>query len=262
MFFYFSKLIWSIVAPGNLLIILLSVGIVLLLMNKIRYAKIVLSTVSTVFIVISMFPVGHWLLYPLEGQFSIEPVLPLQVDGIIVLSGAVVAKATAQTGQVQVNEKVDRELAFMKLARRYPEAKLLYTGGSSSLTHQQFKGADAGRQLLEEQGIDLSRVVFERDSRNTSESAHLSIKKVQPELDESWVLITTAWHMPRSIGVFCKEGWSVIPYPVDYNGSNRFSFGFNFTAHLLGLEVAVKEWLGLLAYWMSGRIPSLIPDRC
>ena len=234
------------------------------MMDKIRHAKVILLTVISFLVVIALFPVGDWLLYPLERQFPLEPDLPQQVDGIIVLSGAVGAKATALTGQVQVNEQVDRELAFMKLARHYPDAQLLYTGGSSSLTHQQFKGADAGRQLLDEQGINLGRVVFERESRNTSESARLSKQKVLPETGENWVLITTAWHMPRSIGVFCKENWSVVPYPVDYRvvEPNLFSVDFEFAAHLVELEVAIKEWLGLLAYWSTGRITSLIPSRC
>lgn len=264
MFFSVSKLLWIIIKPGNLLVIIVFIVALSGWRGWTRVSTKLLYHLLVLLLIISVFSVGDWLLYPLENHFPIEPELPEQIDGIIVLSGAVGAKPTALTGQVQVNEQVERELAFMKLARQYPEARLLYTGGSSSFTHQQFKGADAGRQLLVEQGIEISRVIFERESRNTSESAVLSKQKVVPQTGENWLLITTAWHMPRSVGVFCQAGWSVIPYPVDYRAlkSGLFSIDFEFSAHLLELEVAVKEWLGLFAYWTSGRIPTLLPDRC
>ena len=264
MFFPASKLLWNVLAPGNLLFICVLVCILAFNFGWLRFAKILTYPLLATLVMIALLPVGDWLLYPLEQRYPIDPNLPEQIDGIIVLSGAVGAKSTAMTGQVQVNEQVDRELAFMKLARLYPGVKLLYTGGSSSLVHQEFKGADAGKRLLAEQGIDLDRVIFERDSRNTAESAVLSRKLVQPSKGENWVLVTTAWHMPRSVGVFCKASWPVIPYPVDYRTSRSalWSINFEFASHLVELEVAVKEWLGLLAYWAADRIPSILPDRC
>jgi len=263
-FFSVSKLIWILLSPGNLLALIVALGVFLLWVNKVKVAKIIFSVVLILLCLVTFLPTGNLLIYPLENRFPMEPELPEKIHGIIVLSGAVGAKATALTGQVQVNEQVDRELAFMKLARRYPEAKLLYSGGSSSLTHQQFKGADAGRQLLSEQGIDLARVVFERDSRNTSESALLSKQIINPSIGENWILITTAWHMPRSVGVFCSVGWPVVPYPVDYRviEPDLFSFDFQVAASLLKFEVGLKEWIGLFAYWISDRIPSFLPDRC
>ena len=263
MFFSSSKLIWVVLKPGNLLMVIFLILASMLWMGK-NSVNFFLYVLAFLLFIIALFPVGDFLLHPLEQRFLINPILPEQVDGIIVLSGAVGAKSTALTGQVQVNEQVDRELAFMKLARLYPNAKLLYTGGSSSLVHQEFKGADAGKKLLAEQGIDLDRVIFERESRNTAESAVLSKKLVQPSEGENWVLVTTAWHMPRSVGVFCKTGWSVIPYPVDYRTSRSglWTIDFEFASHLVELEVAVKEWLGLLAYWATDRIPSLLPGRC
>jgi len=264
MFFYASKLLWMVLAPGNLLFIFILACIIAFSFCWMRIAKILVYPLIAILVAVAMLPVGDWLLHPLEKKFPIHPTLPEQVDGIIVLSGAVGAKPTAMSGQVQVNEQVDRELAFMKLARLYPTAKLLYTGGSSSLVHQEFKGADAGKKLLAEQGIDLDRVIFERDSRNTAESAVLSKKLVQPSEGGNWLLITTAWHMPRSVGVFCQAGWSVIPYPVDYRSSTSglWSVDFEFASHLVELEVGVKEWLGLLAYWATDRIPSIVPGTC
>jgi len=266
MFFSLSKLLWIVLAPGNFLVISTLVCVLAFRLGQKRFAKVLFYSLFTFFLVIAFFPIGNWLMHPLEQRFEMNPKLPEQIDGIIVLSGAVVAKPTVMTGQIQVNEQADRELAFMKLARLYPNARLLYTGGSSSLSHQEFKGADAGKQLLSEQGIDLDRVIFERNSRNTAESALLSKKMVQPSMGENWVLVTTAWHMPRSVGTFCKAEWTVIPYPVDFrtsgSDSQSFSISLGFAKHLVEFEVAVKEWLGLIAYWVTGRIPSILPDRC
>ncbi len=144
---------------------------------------------------------------------------------------------------------------FMALAKRYPEAKLIFTGGASSMIHQEYKAADVARRLFSEQGIDLSRIIFERESRNTWENAVLSKKLVQPAEDEKWVLITTGWHMPRSMGIFCKAEWSVIPYPVDFQTKPGYllRIDWGFAGHLKDLVAGVKEWVGIVAYRMMGK---------
>ena len=263
-FFYISKVFWLVFNPGNMLFLLVFTVVVLLWLGKVVVARLILTTLVVGMTVIAFFSVGTWLLYPLESYFPINPILPKQVDGIIILSGGVGAKPTVVKDQIQVNSQVDRELAFMRLARLYPNAKLLYTGGSSSLTHQQFKGADAARRMMKEQGFDVERVLFERESRNTVESAVLSKRLIQPKDGENWILITTAWHMPRSVGVFCAAGWPVIPYPVDYSTSKDglFNISFSFAGHLNGLDVGIKEWLGLVAYWITGRTHELLPSTC
>lgn len=264
LFFYLSKLFWLVVKPGNFLFLLITFGVLLLWNRKERWGRLILTVTLFGMAIVAFFPVGKWLLYPLEHHFSINPELPEKIDGIIVLSGGVGAKSTALMDQIQVNRQVDRELAFMRLARDYPDAKLLYTGGSSSLTHQQFKGADAARRMMQEQEFDVERVVFERESRNTAESAVLSKSIMQPKAGENWVLITTAWHMPRSVGIFCKAGWLTIPYPVDFSTTKErnFKLSFSFTGHLEQLEVGVKEWLGLTAYWLTGKTTGLLPSAC
>jgi len=137
-FFYISKVFWLVFNPGNMLFLLVFTVVVLLWLGKVVVARLILTTLVVGMTVIAFFSVGTWLLYPLESHFPVNPILPKQVDGIIMLSGGVGAKPTVVKDQIQVNSQVDRELAFMRLARLYPNAKLLYTGGSSSLTHQQF----------------------------------------------------------------------------------------------------------------------------
>ena len=164
--------------------------------------------------------------------------------------------------QTQLNEQADREIAFIKLARANPQAELVYSGGSSRLTNHELKGADAGAMMLKEVGFDTSRVIFEQLSRNTYESALLTYKLVDPGIGENWILITSAFHMPRSIGAFCSQGWSVIPYPVDFKVERKFQASLDFSGHLQILALAIKEWIGLFAYWVTEKSQVLYPGDC
>lgn len=255
-FFYLSKILWNFVIPGNFFVLLFFAATILLWTRHARIAKKMLFTISVLTILVAIVPLGNIMLHPLEQEFKINPNLPNKIDGIIVLSGSISAKSTSLLGQVQVNEQIERDLMFISLAYEHPNAKLLYTGGSSSLTDQQFKGANAGKKFLKSQRFEINKVLFESSSRNTYESAVISKKIIKPKKDENWILITTAWHMPRSVGVFKKVGWEVIPYPVDYktNSENIYDFSFNFSEKLLKLEVGFKEWLGLLAYSLTNKI--------
>ena len=102
---------------------------------------------------------------------------------------------------------------------------------------------------------------MERESRNTDDNARLSKALMNPQSSEAWVMITSARHMPRSVGIFRKQGWAVIPYPVDYVTTRAigFSLGFNFAGGVAALDEAGYEWFGLLSYRLSGRTDALFP---
>jgi len=123
------------------------------------------------------------------------------------------------------------------------------------MTYQQYKAADAAKRLYAELGLDIDRILFERESRNTAESAVNVKRLVNPKPGEKWMLLTTGWHMPRSVGVFCKVGWQVIPYPVDFQTKPGYllRIGWGFTDRMRDLNTAVKEWIGLLSYSLLGR---------
>jgi uncharacterized SAM-binding protein YcdF (DUF218 family) len=262
-FFYLSKIGWYLVAPGNLLYLFALAGVVCYWTGHSRKAGILLSMMIVLMSVVAFFPVGDWLLYPLESQVA-QRDMPPQIDGIIVLSGGVSARLTLMKGRSEVNEQVDRELAFIDLAKRHQNAKLLYTGGASGLGRQEYKGANAAAVFLAEHGFPSERLILEDESRNTFESAVLSKRRVSPADDETWVLITTAWHMPRALGVFCEMGWPIVPYPVDYRtqSDTLFKLAFDYSGHLQKLNVGVKEWLGLIAYSFAGKTGELLPSEC
>jgi uncharacterized SAM-binding protein YcdF (DUF218 family) len=103
--------------------------------------------------------------------------------------------------------------------------------------------------------------VIERDSRNTDENARFTKALMKPQPGETWVLITSARHMPRSVGIFRKEGWRVLAYPVDYltPRSVGFGVGFGLASGLAAVDTAAYEWFGLVYYRLSGRIDAFFP---
>ncbi len=264
LFFYFSKIIWLLISPDSLFLILIILSLVLLYVGKEKHAKNILTAATMLLIIISLFPLGSWLLSPLESRFQTNPVLSDKIDGIIVLSGAENAELSHVWQQIELGSAAERDLTFLLLAKRYPNAKLIFTGGTGSLTKQKFKAADVAKDLFTQQGFDIQRIQFERESRNTYENVIFSQQLVKPKQNEKWLLITTAWHLPRSVGIFCKAGWPVIPYPVDHqtNKDNVVIINFDLANNLAVFKTAIKEWLGLFAYYLSGKTTALLPDKC
>jgi uncharacterized SAM-binding protein YcdF (DUF218 family) len=124
------------------------------------------------------------------------------------------------------------------------------------------KEGDFAGEMLESLGISRSRLTIERQLRNTLENAEFSKALVSPSPGERWLLVTSAYHMPRSVGLFRKAGFPVEPYPLDWRIGARDDL-FRFTNIALeGLsrtDIAVREWLGLIAYRLSGKTDALFP---
>lgn len=264
LFFWTSKVAWSALSPDSLILILLLLALVLFLGGSNRPAQWVLGFTVTAITVIALLPVGEWLSAPLEKRFEINPELPEEADGIVILGGAEDIPLSAGWDQVEVGDAAERFLAFLSLARRYPNAKLVFSGGSGHVLRQEHKGADVAKRLMQEQGFDLSRVTFERKSRNTYENALLSKALIKPLPGETWILITSAMHMPRSVGIFCRAGWPVIPYPVDHSilPGNLLRIEFDLSHHLHDLKMSAREWVGLVAYFIAGKTSAVFPDQC
>jgi len=261
MFFILSKVLWILADPGNLLLILLVIGTVLLWSPWRRAGRRLVSVTALVLLALAVFPVGANVFQSLENRFPPPTQLPDHVGGIVVLGGMIDQTVSVARGQPSINGAAERLTEFAVLARRYPDAKLIFSGGSGKLMAQDLKEADAVKPFLEALGMDMSRIVFEDESRNTHENAVYSKQLAQPVDGEAWILITSAFHMPRSVGCFREAGWSVIPYPVDYNttGTDEIAPTFALIQGLSGASVAIKEWLGLMFYYLTGRTNALYP---
>lgn len=263
-FFWLSKIFWTILQPGSLLLLLVLLAWFLLMRGATRKARWVQSLAVVALLLVALIPFGNWLLAPLETRFPTNPPLPAKIDGIIVLGGAEDAVRSAAWNQVEVNESAERFLASLALARRYPAARLVFTSGSGNLTNRKARGADVARRLYRDLGLDPARLAFERNSRNTAENAALSKALVKPAPGEVWILVTSASHMPRAVGVFCKAGWPVLPWPVDHRTAPGFQtwIDYGLAANLDTLSLGLKEWLGLAAYYATGRTGALFPSGC
>lgn len=258
--FVLSKLSWILLQPGNVFIMALIASVAMLWTRWRRAGRLVLSFLLVAGLAIAILPIGTWLLTPLEDRFpAADP--PARVDGIIVLGGALNPTISDARGQPTVNHNTERLLSFVELARRYPEARLVFTGGSASLFRRNLNEADVALQVFRQVGLDPDRVVFEHASRNTYENAVLSRDLVRPEPEEVWLLITSARHMPRAWGVFERANWPTIPYPVDYTTSGGYRFGlrFSFGGGLNKVRSGVREWIGLIYYYLTGRIEDPFP---
>lgn len=261
MFFYMSKIFWFFADPGNVLLIALCLGSLLIYRRRDKLGRWLVSFAALMAILIAIVPVGTNLRLLLENRFPIVEELPEKVDGIIVLGGVVDEVVTVARGQMSIGSAVERLTEFAKLSNKYPEAKLVFTSGSGKLLTQNIKEGEVVGDLLRTLGVDMSRLIVESNSRNTYENALMSMELVEPKPDETWVLITSAFHMPRSVGIFRKLGWNVLPYPVDFylQGDEHFEISFNLIGGLNSFSGGLHEWLGLAFYWLTDKTDTLFP---
>lgn len=261
MSFILSKVLWLLVEPGNLLLLILIAG-ALLLFTRWRRSGVGIVLASTFLLtLIAVVPVGTYALHVLESRFPKPNRLPDHVDGIIVLGGGINPWLSHSHGIPQLNQHGERYTEAIGLTRRYPNARLVFTGGSGNLLDQAQKEAPVVRVFWESLGVDVSRVTFESESRNTWENAVRTKRVVEPKPGEVWILVTSAFHMPRSVGVFHRTGWQVVPYPVDFQVPSNFNLriGFNLDGGMTQLNLAMKEVIGLVAYHLMGRTEALYP---
>jgi uncharacterized SAM-binding protein YcdF (DUF218 family) len=261
MFFYASKVLWLLIQPSNLLLLLLLVAVLGLLLGRRRFAMPLLCGVTAILVVVGVLPVGEWLLTPLEDRFPAVSELPDRVDGVIMLGGAVDLPVAEDRHQIALNDHAERLTTLIELARRYPDARLVFTGGQDWLAGTTLSEAEGVREFYRRQQFDTTRMVFESRARDTYQNAVFSKQLVHPRPGERWLLVTSAAHMPRAIGVFRAVGWPVSAYPVDYQTTGRYPVwrGFDASRHLKEFDDAIKAWVGLLAYRLSGRTSALLP---
>jgi uncharacterized SAM-binding protein YcdF (DUF218 family) len=261
LFFYLSKILGFFLNITHLVAFALLLGFLLLWRGRVRAAKWVIGFAAFVVALASFTPLPELMLFPLEQRFARLDPLPEQVDGIVLLGGAQRPLLSARYRQPALNAAAETLTSFTALARRYPQARLVFTGGSGDITNQRESEANTVRMFLREQGLDPARVMYEERSRNTYENAVLSLPLAQPKAGERWIMIAAAASMPRAMGVFRKAGWVVTPYPADYNSFHwrDFSFSLNLRDRLGNLSLALHEWVGLAVYLWTGKLDDFFP---
>ncbi len=260
--FYLSKFAGFFTQPSSVLLILLVVGSALLWTRRWRLGR-ALILAGTAIAIIGLLPTGNWLILPLEERFKRPDLEGRTVDGIIVLGGGEDSRVAKGRNVHAMNEAGERLTEGIALARRYPKAKLVFTGGAVNILYAPTIGAEAARRMLEDFDLgDPARLILEPKARTTWENAVYTKALVNPKPGETWLLVTSAAHMPRSMGVFRKVGFAVEPWPADYRtagAEDRFRMFESPAEGLRRLENTLHEWLGLLAYRLTGRTDPLLP---
>ena len=264
MFFFISKLLGILVLPVNVLIFLAVIGAVALFTRFAKAGRILVAVAAGGYLLCGFGPIGTILARPLEDRFAQPPTESLHPTGIIVLGGALNADLAAARGITQAfTISGSRITEATALALRFPNARLVFSGGSGYLTGTHPDEAHYSGRVVTALGIATARITYEDRSRNTFENAIFTRDLVKPRPGEQWLLVTSALHMPRSIGIFRKAGFDVVPYPVNYQtegsaaefweSDQDASDGFFLT------NWAGHEWVGLLVYRMMGMTDVLFP---
>jgi len=260
-FFWLSGIFWTLLSPDSLLLVLIVLAWLALLLGRHRIASRLLTVVTLPLLVLAFLPGGEWLLLPLETRFESQPTLPEAVDGIIVLGGATNPLRSAIWQQPQLNESADRVTAMLALSQRFPEARAIFSGGTGSRIYPDLREAYLLPVLISDLGFAPDRFLFEADSRNTEENVRFSMELASPQAAETWILVTSAFHMPRAVGSFCARDLPVVPWPVDHRTHPGYLLTpqLQLSNNLAGLRLAIREWTGIVVYRLTGRSARLLP---
>jgi uncharacterized SAM-binding protein YcdF (DUF218 family) len=263
MFFVLSKTVGALVTPSIFIATLGLSGLILLCSRFASLGRKLVTTSMLLFVVCGLSPVGLWMLIPLEDRFPRWEESRGKPTGIIVLGGSIAAELSAARGMAVFPSGADRLVAAAELARRYPDIPVIFTGGSSTLSQGDAREADFASDVFQRLGLAKDRVILERDSRNTVENAAFTKVLAAPKPGDQWLLVTSAYHMARSVGLFRHVGFSVQPYPVDWQTAGSSDW-FGFDRPLLGMsrtDTAVREWIALFVNWFMGNSSEIFPSR-
>jgi uncharacterized SAM-binding protein YcdF (DUF218 family) len=263
-FFIAAKVIWFLLQPSSLILGAVLTGTILTYTAWRRLARGLLWGAIAAFVICGLSPLGDLLIRPLEQRFSRvdldRPGPP--IAGIIVLGGAEDSRAAGQPQLAALNEAAERYTEAVVLARRLPEARLVFSGGSGAMLIAEPPEAETAGRLFVALGLAKDRITLEARSRDTRENAFYSARLLDPLPDQRWLLVTSSWHMPRAVGCFRRAGFAVEAWPVDYRAPRHLNltrWHQSFSDGLKRIDIVVREYIGLVAYYLAGRTDTLFP---
>jgi uncharacterized SAM-binding protein YcdF (DUF218 family) len=262
LFFFLSKTIGIMLLPTNFLIGVGLLGAILLATRLASLGRKLLIASVVLLAICGFSPLGNLVLYPLEMRFPPWDATRGAPDGIVVLGGSIDADLSIAHDAAAFTAAAGRLIEAAALAHHYPNARVIFSGGSPNLISADAREADYAAAIFESLGVSRERLTMERRSRNTQENAEFARAMISPAPGERWLLVTSAFHMPRSVGVFRKAGFPIEPYPVDWRISGRselFQFSVSALEGLGRIDTATREWVGLVAYWATGKTSELFP---
>ncbi len=267
MFYYISKIAWFVLQPSAFFVLMIVAGLLISRTRWRSWSRRIIITASGALLLIAFSPLGRQLMIPLEDRFPLPSLSELEgknIKGLVVLGGTVHMTITDQRGVPSVVSGAERIIETVKLAKKFPQAQILLIGGPNTLISKPTPDSEIVRQMLLDMGLESSRIKTENRSRNTWQNAKYTRDMGVINRGENWLLITSAYHMPRAIGCYRAAGLTLIPYPVDYmtgGEASRFAPFYYAMDGFTITDMATKEWLGLLAYRLTGRIKQLFPGQ-
>lgn len=262
MFFVLSKVLGFFAVPSNVAVLLAIVGVCLLIARWRRLGLWLTACSVAMIAILGFSPLGNVLLLPLTERFPAWEAGRGDPDGVVVLGGSIDADVSRTRDAIELDSSAERVVAMAALARRFPNARIVFSGGSGNLVSEAVPEAPYAKKLLADLGMTGDRFIFEDASRTTYENAIYSRDLVKPKPGERWLLVTSASHMPRSVGTFRMAGFEVEAFPVDWQTrgwSDAWQPFRKLSAGLGRADTAVREWNGLLVYWLTGRSSELFP---
>jgi uncharacterized SAM-binding protein YcdF (DUF218 family) len=262
MYFYLSKTLGIFAFPSNFILFVVICGVLLWATRYARLGRPIAIIGIVLMLIAGMSPLGTALLLPLENRFPQWSAAAGAPDGIVVLGGIVRGHVTLMRKQISFGPAADRLLAAVDLHRQYPAARIVFSGGNSNLIFKGMPESELAERFLEDYGVPSDDIVVDRTSRNTIENAANAKEIAAPKPGERWLLVTSAAHMPRAIGLFRAAGFRVEAYPVDWltgGWGDAMQLRLSLLGGFVRLDIAAHEWEGLFIDWLMGRTSALFP---
>lgn len=252
--FLASKLLSLVTQPLAWVIVLL-LGALLCLPRRRRWGLGLGWAALTVLLLVGWEPLPDALLRRLENQHTGPGPTLQQYSGAVVLGGALEPSYVWQARQQPaLNDAAERMTAAVTLVQQNPRLRLLFTGGEGAWFGQGLTEADRAKIFFDSLGLASSQVLYEAASRTTYENAVFSAQVTGVQRERPWLLLTSAWHMPRALATFRKAGWNVTAYPVDFRTGTQTPWTqYSLAQGTQKWQLALHEWVGLLAYRLAGR---------
>jgi uncharacterized SAM-binding protein YcdF (DUF218 family) len=262
LFFYAAKLLWFLAQPSTLIVAAVVLAAILCTTSWCRLGRRALMVAVPVLIIGGISPLGDLLIAPLENRFPRADLSGGDITGMIVLGGAEDGRAGPTREMAGLNEAAERFTEAVALARRLPGARVVFSGGSAAVFADEPPEAETAARLFAALGIAKDRITLESASRDTYENAMFTARLIKPAAGQRWLLVTSAWHMPRAMGCFRQAGVAIEAWPVDYRTAPQFQplrFHTALTEGWRRIDFIAREYVGLVAYYLSGRTAALFP---
>lgn len=251
-----TKILSTLTQPLTWVVILLLLSLVS--WHRQTIGRGLVGAATALLLLLGWQPLPDFLIRQLETQYT---EIPPQADlknyvGMVILGGSTEDDFVAMAHpQPLLNDAAERMTAPLSMLQRNPHLRMIYTGGGIVEGQGIVKEAQLAKNFYDNMGLPADRVVYESASRTTYENATLSAKLPGVDTTQRWLLVTSAWHMPRSMATFAQAGWNVTAYPVDYRtGASTPWTEYSLGSGVRRWQLALHELLGLLAYRLSGRL--------